>query len=144
MEAQRAVMKAMPNGTSNLPSMPVRKKRGMKLTMIINVELRIGKRTSLEASKTMFINGCRLPSGFIRFSRSRLYTFSTSTMASSTSEPIAIAIPPRLMVLMVRPIKWSTNIDITNDRGMVTREINVVRTFIRKINNTITTKKPPS
>ena len=35
------------------------------------------------------------------FSRSRLNTFSTSIMASSTNAPIAIAIPPKLIVFIV-------------------------------------------
>lgn len=37
------------------------------------------------------------------FCRRRLYTFSTSIMASSTNEPMAIHIPPRVMVLMFMP-----------------------------------------
>ena len=38
-----------------------------------------------------------------RFSRSRRSTFSTSTTASSTSSPMAIASPPRVMVLIDSP-----------------------------------------
>ena len=71
--------------------------------------------------------------GKCRFSRNRLNTFSTSTMASSTSEPIAMAIPPRLIVFMVSPINLRVSTDITNDKGMVTSEISVVLTFIRKM-----------
>ena len=97
-------MKAMPSGTSILPSMPLKKNNGMKLTTIISVEFRIGMRTSLDALNTTSSIGRRSASGFVRFSRRRLYTFSTSTMASSTKEPMAIAMPPRLMVLMVNPM----------------------------------------
>lgn len=97
-------MKAMPNGTSIRPSMPLRKNRGTKLTMIINVELRMGIRTSREALNTTSRTGRRSPAGSIRFWRKCFHTFSTSTMASSTSEPMAIAIPPRLMVLMLSPM----------------------------------------
>ena len=40
------------------------------------------------------------------FSFSLLNTFSTSIIASSTREPMAIVIPPRLIVLMVMPINF--------------------------------------
>ena len=52
VEAQSAVMKAMPRGSNRRPSMPVRKKRGTKLTMMMSVELRMGILTSREASNT--------------------------------------------------------------------------------------------
>ena len=55
VDAHREVMNAIPSGTSILPSIPERKKSGTKLTIIIRVELRIGIRTSFEASKTTFI-----------------------------------------------------------------------------------------
>lgn len=60
---------------------------------MINVELRIGIRTSREASNTTSTIGFRCPGGNSRFSRRCLYTFSTSTMASSTKDPMAMAIP---------------------------------------------------
>ena len=72
---------------------------------MMSVELSIGIRTSLDASKITSIGRLRSFSGNRRFSRNRLYTFSTSTIASSTREPIAIAIPPRLIVFIVSPIK---------------------------------------
>ena len=97
-------MKAMPSGTSILPSIPLRKNKGTKLTMIIKVEFKIGIRTSREALNTTSSTGRRSPTGSIRFSRRCFHTFSTSTIASSTNEPIAIAIPPRLIVLMLKPI----------------------------------------
>ena len=57
---------------------------------------------------------------------------------------MAMAIPPMLMVLMVRPIACSTSMVMSNDKGMVTSEITVVRAFIKKMNSTSTTKMPPS
>ena len=86
----------MPNGANILPSIPERKKRGTKLATIIRVEFKIGIRTSLEASKTTVRTFFCSSLGFCLFSRKRLNTFSTSTIASSTKEPIAMAIPPRL------------------------------------------------
>ena len=54
------------------------------------------------------------------------------------------AIPPMLMVLIVRPMNFSVRIDTSSDSGMVTSEMSVVRTFIRKRNSTMTTNTPPS
>ena len=65
-------------------------------------------------------------------------------MASSTSAPMAIAIPPKLMVFMVNPINLRESIAKTNESGIVISDIIVVRAFIKKIINTITTKNPPS
>jgi len=124
--------------------MPDRKNSGRKQATIINVEFKIGIRTSLDASNTNCRSGMRSSLGFRRFSRSRLYTFSTSTMASSTNEPMAMARPPRLMVLMVSPKAWSTRIAISMESGKAMSEIRVVRAFIRKKNSTITTKMAPS
>ena len=86
----------------------------------------------------------RCSMGRARFSRRRLYTFSTSTMASSTSEPMAMAKPPRLIVLMVSPKALSVRMAATKASGMVTSEMSVVRTFIRKMKSTMTTKMAPS
>ena len=144
VEAQRAVMNATPSGTSNRPSSPVRKKRGTKLTMMIKVELRIGRRTSREALKMTESADFCSSRGRARFSRRWRNTFSTSTIASSTSEPMAIAMPPRLIVLMVSPKRWSVSSETMSERGMVTSEITVVRTFMRKSRSTMTTKMPPS
>ena len=117
---------------------------GRKLAMIIRVELSIGMRTSREASKMTSMTG-RLPGiGSWRLSRRRLYTFSTSTMASSTSDPIAMHRPPRLIVLMVRSRACSATIAARSDRGMVTREMSVVRAFMRNMKRTTTTNRAPS
>ncbi len=99
---------------------------------MINVEFRIGIRTSFEPSKTISMVGRRSVAGLNRFSRKRLYTFSTSTIASSTNEPIAIAKPPKLIVLIVNPKACITRIAINIDKGRATREMIVVRKFIRK------------
>lgn len=104
VEANRATMKAIPSGASIRPSSPLRKKRGTKLTTMISVEFSIGMRTSFDALNTTSRVDSRSFAGFCLFSRRRLYTFSTSTMASSTSDPMAMAMPPRLMVLMVSPM----------------------------------------
>ena len=65
-------------------------------------------------------------------------------MASSTSEPMAMQRPPKLIVLTVTPNRWSTTIESSRLKGMVTSEMRVVRRFMRKMKSTITTKMLPS
>ena len=74
----------------------------------------------------------------------RRNTFSTSTIESSTSEPMAIARPPRLMVLSVNPISFMLMMAISIETGIETSEITAVLQFIRKMNSTTITKKAPS
>ena len=134
----------MPSGIIILPSIPERKNSGKKQATIINVEFNIGIRTSFDASDTTSNNGIRCSCGFRRFSRKRLYTFSTSTIASSTSEPMAIANPPRLIVLIVSPKPYITNTAINIAKGIAVNEITVVRKFIKKKKSTTTTNTAPS
>ena len=144
VEAKSDTMNATPRGISILPSMPERKKMGMKLTTMMKVEFSMGMRTSLEASNTTSSTLRLCPSGFRRFSLRRLNTLSTSTIASSTSEPMAIAMPPMLIVLMLMPLMRSTMMVISRERGMVTSEISVVLTFIRNRKSTRITNSAPS
>ena len=116
----------------------------MNATMVMIVACTIEVRISVDASYTTFSDGRRSTFGSRKFSLSRLKTFSTSMIASSTSDPMAMAIPPRLIVLMVKPISLSARIDTSNESGSATSEMTVVRTFIRKKNNTTTTKNAPS
>ena len=144
VEANKATMNAIPKGINIRPSMPERKNKGRKQATMINVELRIGIRTSLEASKTTCKEDNRSSAAFRWFSRNLLYTFSTSTIASSTKEPMAMARPPRLMVLIVSPKACNTRIATNRDKGRATSEMIVVRTFIKKKKRTIITKTDPS
>ncbi|MNX72516.1 hypothetical protein D3C86_1038720 [compost metagenome] len=70
--------------------------------------------------------------------------FSTSTMASSTSSPMAIASPPRVMVLTEIPKAFMNRKVTTNERGMAVRVMKVVRKFNRKRKSTISTRIAPS
>ena len=72
VDANRAVMNAIPSGASILPSIPVRKNRGTKLTIIISVELRMGMRTSFDASKITVSAGRCSCMGKFRLCRNRL------------------------------------------------------------------------
>ena len=137
-------MNATPSGASMRPSIPDRKKSGTKLTMMMRVEFRIGILTSFEASNTTFSMGSLSAAGSALFALICFQTFSTSTMASSTSEPMAMARPPRLMVLMVMPIQFSVSMEISIDSGSVISDMMVVLTLARKSMSTITTNIAPS
>ena len=70
--------------------------------------------------------------------------FSTSTIASSTSSPMATASPPSVIVLIDMPNHLKTSPVITIDSGIAVSVMNVVRKFSRKRNRMITTRMPPS
>ena len=75
--------------------------------------------------------------------------FSTSTIASSTSSPIATAIPPRVITLIERvvpvsiPASRKTSVVITSESGIAVSVMNVVRRLSRNRNSTITTSTAP-
>ena len=70
--------------------------------------------------------------------------FSTSTIASSTSSPIATASPPSVIVLIDMPSHLKTRPVITMESGMAVSVMKVVRRLSRKRNSTSTTSTPPS
>ena len=81
--------------------MPPSANSGRKTRTTRIVAKTIDERTSLDASLDHDVRA--RASGFAapaRFSRSRRNTFSTSTMASSTSSPMATASPPSVIVLI--------------------------------------------
>ena len=78
------------------------------------------------------------------FSFSLRKTFSTSTMASSTNSPMAMANPPSVKVLMDISKALKTIAEITNDKGMAVRVIMVVRKLSKNKNRIITTRINPS
>ena len=67
--------------------------------------------------------------------------FSTSTTASSTKPPIAMANPPSVMVLMDMPKYLNTNAVTQIETGMAVSAINVVRSVPRNTKR-ITATKP--
>ena len=65
-------------------------------------------------------------------------------MASSTSDPIAMAIPPRLMVFSEKPSALSVIIDTRSEIGIASSEMTVVRKLPRKTIRITITSTPPS
>ena len=70
--------------------------------------------------------------------------FSTTTMASSTSAPSAMAMPPRVMVLMVAPSPFIARIAAVKDSGRATRVIAVERADSRNAKTMAMTSAAPS
>ena len=122
--------------------MPGSANSGTNTSTTVAVASTTPERTSLQARATT----CRAGRGRAarRFSWSRRKTFSTSTTASSTSSPMAIASPPRVIVLIDSPSSLNTSTAASSDSGIATSEMAVVRTFSRNANSTTATRIAPS
>ena len=77
-----------------MPSCPVSEKTGMKARMMIAIEKKTGRPTSLVESLTVSHMFLRSLGSTFRFSKKRK-AFSVTTIPASTNTPMAIAIPPR-------------------------------------------------
>ena len=82
--------------------------------------------------------------GSAAFSRSRRKTFSTSITASSTRAPMAMAIPPRVMVLMVAPNACKIRTVVRSDRGIAVNVMKAALRLARKSSTMAMTRIPPS
>ena len=65
-------------------------------------------------------------------------------IASSTSAPTAMAIPPSVIVLMLAPMNWSDRTVQSNDRGIASAVTMVARPLARKTSTMSTTRIAPS
>ena len=112
---------------------------------MIAVAKRIGRTTSCVApSITSPIGKAPLELGSLCRCRSRRTMFSTAMMASSTSAPIAIVNPPRVIVLTVAPKAEIASTPATSDSGIASAEITVARMLPRKKNRMMITSTAPS
>ena len=100
------------------------------------------ERTSTLALRTTSSTRSGFPAA--RFCLSRRRMFSTSTTASSTSSPIAMARPPSVITLIDCPSSWNTSAVTASESGIATSEITVVRADSRKANSTTATMMAPS
>ena len=100
------------------------------------------ERTSLDAAAMTSSRGFGCVDA--AFSRRRRKTFSTSTIASSTTMPIATAMPPRVMLFTPVPNRLNVMSVIANESGMAVRVMNVVRRFSKKSTSTMLTMIAPS
>ena len=109
------------SGWNSLPSCPASAKTGMKARMMIAIEKKIGRPTRRVASRTVSVTRLRSRGSTPRFSMNRK-AFSVTTMAASTSTPMAMAMPASDMMLelMSRYRMKRNAVRTASGRGMVT------------------------
>jgi hypothetical protein len=119
-----AALTARPNCRSRRPVVPGRKATGTKTAPSTSVAATIALVTSPIERRTAAARGSPSPS-----SRA---TFSTTTMASSTTRPMASTSAKSVIVLIDRPIAFRTAKVPTSETGIVTAGMSVVRQSCRK------------
>ncbi|MNK97887.1 hypothetical protein D3C87_1182350 [compost metagenome] len=132
----------MPNGENKRPSMPGSAKSGTNTSTTITVAYTMPERTSTLAWRTTSIVDRGLPAA--RFCLSRRTMFSTSTTASSTSSPMAMARPPSVITLIDCPSSLNASAVTASESGIATSEMTVVRAESRNANSTMATMIAPS
>jgi hypothetical protein len=90
------------SGRNSLPSWPVRAKTGTKARMMIAIEKKMGRPTTHVASSTASVTRARFRV-LIPWRSMWRKAFSVTTMAASTSTPMAMAIPASDMMFEVTP-----------------------------------------
>lgn len=97
---EKVLVKA--KGWKSFPSWPVNANTGTKARMMIAIEKKIGRPTSRVASSTVSVTRRRSRGFTPRFTMNRK-AFSVTTMAASTSTPMAMAMPVSDMMFEVIP-----------------------------------------
>ncbi len=121
----------IPNSRKSRPVIPCRNTMGINTDTSVTVVDMMAKKISLVPSCPAFM-------GFIPFSIFEKI-FSTTTMASSTTRPVASTIPSRESTLMEKSIRYITKNEPTREMGIVIMGIRVVLQRRRKTKITITT-----
>ncbi len=123
-EVSIAKTTAIASGTKSDLAAPVMNATGTKTMQMQSVETNAGVAISAAPSRMARTTGfcCAM----------FRWTFSISTVASSTRMPTASAIPPRVMTLSVSPSHASTMIDTRIDSGIETMTMSVLRQLPRK------------
>ncbi len=140
------------SGRNIRPSTCSSVKTGRKLTVTMRSEKKRLGPTSFAASITACIRsfsessgGGPSPRAFAARARSMcLCAFSTITRLASTITPIAIAIPPRLMMLALIPRRYITPSAIRMPTGTVTTATNALRKWSRNTSTTSATTSSSS
>ena len=114
---------ASAKGVKRYLAVPLRKKIGTKTIQIQSVETKAGTAIWDAPSRIAFSTG--LPSSRFRF------TFSISTVASSTRIPTASASPPNVMMLIVSPSEERTMIEERMESGIEMAIMTVLRQLPR-------------
>src|ERR1017187_2989455 len=132
MDTTMAVASVMANSRNSLPTMPLMRRMGMNTAINDMLMEKTVNPISLEPWKAAFKGG--MPASRWR------EIFSITTMASSTTNPVAIvnAISERLSMLY--PKRYITAKVPISAAGMATLGINVTRALRRKIKTTAMTR----
>ena len=125
IEASIASMNASASGSKNAPDSPPMKNTGVTASMMISVACQIDGRTSSDASRMIRAVDRVLPACLS--CRNRRTTFSTSMIASSTTDPSATMKPASTIVFTDAPIQNSTMPAATSDSGIAITLINATR-----------------
>ena len=123
--------RAMPNSVNSLPVLPPMKDSGRKTETSTRVVAITAKAISREPSKEASKGSS--PSSI------RLWMFSNTTMASSTTRPIASTSPKSVSTFTENPNTAMGRKDATMDTGMATAGMMVARTERRNRKITPTT-----
>ena len=115
---------AIASGTKSDLAAPVMKTTGTKTMQMQSVETNAGVAISDAPSRMARTMGF--------FCAMLRWTFSISTVASSTRMPTASAMPPSVMTLSVCPSHARTMIDTRIDSGIETMTMSVLRQLPRK------------
>src|SRR5699024_3730028 len=130
---------ASANGLNISPTEPVTNANGRNTIIVTIVEDMIGLKTSFVA---LMISLSPVNASFL--SDNRLYMFSTTTIESSITRPIATVSAPSVKMFNETLANFSATIAISIDIGMETTEIAVVLMFLKNNKMTIIATIVPS
>ena len=135
-ETPRANTMVSATGTNSLPSNPCSVSRGMKVRQMMRMPEATGTATSRAAANMRCRRGwCALGA----CGSSRLTAFSTTTTAASTSMPMAIARPPKLIKLALMPTRRISKKVPSAASGSITATTSAARSSPRNRSSRMTT-----
>ncbi len=127
------------NGMNNSPTMPPTKISGANTATVTNVEERIGLNISIVASRIK-----ARPRSFSSFRYIRRYIFSTTTMESSMTRPIATVMAPSVIMFRVISSQCKISKAVKIETGIEIIEIIVDLKFLKNKKMMITANNPPN
>jgi hypothetical protein len=135
-DASSATTTVNANGRKKLPAMPLRNAIGRKTATVVSVD----DATAVVISRAPVYAATigRSPSDTWRL------TFSSTTIESSTTRPMATIIPPRVRMFRVMPCHHSTISATSSDSGIETAATSVARPLRRNAKMTSTANSAPS
>ena len=134
-DATMVTITITPSSLNIIPAIPLRKMSGIKTTIVVSDEALIANPTS-EAPVIAALNGSAPRARWVKI-------FSITTIALSTTIPMAMDILASDIILMVRPQTYKNINELINENGMVSAIIKLERNSPRNSRVTIITNIPP-